>query len=148
MERPRAENLPKQDVIKTPDDLINQLKNEVFLINTKKTKCIFFKYWIISFTMFLIKAELDKLYDEYEKNELSKLEQRLNNLKTDEAARAAANSAAAPVSSDQEKPETNNKPKTDDLENLDAAKTNKIMEQLLKEIKIDANDDDDVYLRI
>jgi hypothetical protein len=97
--------------------------------------------------MFLIKAELDKLYDEYEKNELSKLEQRLNNLKTDEAARAAATSTAAPVSSDQEKPETNNKPKTDDLENLDAAKTNKIMEQLLKEIKIDANDDDDVYIK-
>jgi hypothetical protein len=68
--------LPSRDKIQSPHDLINKIQNEVFLISFAHTK---FK---ISFQKDLIqlKIEIDKNYEEYEKNELERLEKRLKNL--------------------------------------------------------------------
>lgn len=66
---------------------------------------------------------MDKKYEDYEKNEFEKLESRLKNLATVQEPAQSVPQAAASAKSD--------------THDIDDVKTDKLVEQLLKEIKVD-----------
>ena len=83
---------------------------------------------------------MDKKYDQYEKSELEKLENRLKNLD----AALIKNKESGNAESPEATTATTTTSKLADKNETDDEKTNKIVEQLLKEIKVDQDLDEKV----
>lgn len=86
-----------------------------------------------------IQADLDKKYEQYEKGEIKRIENRLKNL-IEEPIKSEGDESKDSTTSQT----TTSKASQNEVNETDDEKTEKLVEQLLKEIKVDDDEDDAV----